>query len=279
MDAPIIDVRGVGKHFAQRRDSLKVVLEDVNLQVHPGEFVSLVGASGCGKTTLLRMVGGLVPYEPGTIHVSGDLVRSVPRRIGFVFQDAALLPWRTIEENVAIGLNEYRKSFSKQEARDRVSAQLELVGLSEYASYMPRQISGGMQQRAGLARALVGEPDVLLMDEPFGALDAFTRMRLQEELAAIVRRTEATTLFVTHDVDEAVFLSDRVAVMSTGPGTIREVVEIDLERPRLQRQELLGNQRASELRDRVLELVIGARAVPLTGIEATAAAAAVARSR
>jgi ABC-type nitrate/sulfonate/bicarbonate transport system ATPase subunit len=136
---------------------------------------------------------------------------------------------------------------------------------------MPRQISGGMQQRAGLARALVGDPAVLLMDEPFGALDAFTRMRLQEELAAIVRRTEGTTLFVTHDVDEAVFLSDRVAVMSTGPGTIREVVDIDLERPRLKRQELLGNQRASELRDRVLELVIGARAKTDT-IEATAAA-------
>jgi NitT/TauT family transport system ATP-binding protein len=273
MDEPIIDVRGVGKHFAQRRDSRKVVLEDVNLQVRPGEFVSLVGASGCGKTTLLRMVGGLVPYEPGTITVSGQFVDSVPRHIGFVFQDAALLPWRTIEENVAIGLNEYRKDHSKQEAKDRVAAQLELVGLAEYATYMPRQVSGGMQQRAGLARALVGEPDVLLMDEPFGALDAFTRMRLQEELAAIVRRTEATVLFVTHDVDEAVFLSDRVAVMSTGPGTIREIVDVDLERPRLERQELLGNQRASELRDRVLELVIGARAKPNT-VEAAAASRA-----
>jgi NitT/TauT family transport system ATP-binding protein len=258
----IIDIRGVGKHFAQRRDSRKVVLEDVNLQVHQGEFVSLVGASGCGKTTLLRMIGGLVPYEPGGIRVNGELVESVPRRIGFVFQDAALLPWRTIEQNVAAGLNEYRKSFSKQEARDRVAAQLELVGLTEFASYLPRQVSGGMQQRAGLARALVGEPDVLLMDEPFGALDAFTRMRLQEELADIVRRTSATTVFVTHDVDEAVFLSDRIAVMSIGPGTIREVVDVDLARPRLQRQELLGNRRASELRDRVLELVIGDRTVP-----------------
>jgi ABC-type nitrate/sulfonate/bicarbonate transport system ATPase subunit len=119
-----------------------------------------------------------------------------------------------------------------------------------------------MQQRAGLARALVGEPDVLLMDEPFGALDAFTRMRLQEELADIVRRTSATTVFVTHDVDEAVFLSDRIAVMSIGPGTIREVVDVDLPRPRLRRQELLGNLRASELRDRVLELVIGDRTAP-----------------
>ncbi|MDX6734027.1 MAG: sulfonate transport system ATP-binding protein, partial [Baekduia sp.] len=149
MDDAIIDIRGVGKHFAQRRDSRKVVLEDINLQVHAGEFVSLVGASGCGKTTLLRMIGGLVPYEPGAVRVNGELVDSVPRRIGFVFQDAALLPWRTIEENVAIGLNEYRKSFSKQEARDRVAAQVELVGLTEFASYLPRQVSGGRQQRAG----------------------------------------------------------------------------------------------------------------------------------
>jgi len=276
MADPVIDVQGVGKHFAQRRDSRKVVLEDVNLQVHQGEFVSLVGASGCGKTTLLRMVGGLVPYEPGTIHVGGVLVDSVPARVGFVFQEAALLPWRTIEENVAAGLNEYRRTVSKQEAKDRVAAQLELVGLAEYATYMPRQVSGGMQQRAGLARALVGEPDVLLMDEPFGALDAFTRMRLQEELASIVVRTNATTLFVTHDVDEAIFLSDRVAVMSIGPGQIREVVDIDLERPRVSRQELIGNPRAAELRDQVLELVIGARARPGT-IEAQAEAARAAR--
>jgi NitT/TauT family transport system ATP-binding protein len=273
MDAAIIDIAGVGKQYPQRRDSANVVLEDVNLQVHRGEFVSIVGASGCGKTTLLRMIGGLVPYEPGTIRVDGEVVKSVPRRIGFVFQDAALLPWKTIEENVAVGLNESRKTISKKDAKDRVAAQLELVGLARYASYLPRQTSGGMQQRAGLARALVGEPDVLLMDEPFGALDAFTRMRLQEELAAIVVRTEATTAFVTHDVDEAIFLSDRVAVMSTGPGSIAEIVTVDLPRPRLRRQDLLGNQRATELRDRVLELVIGERAAPAPHtIEAAAAA-------
>jgi NitT/TauT family transport system ATP-binding protein len=259
-DTAIIDVAGVGKHFAQRRDSRNVVLEDVNLQIREGEFVSVVGASGCGKTTLLRMIGGLVPYEPGAIHVNGELVRQIPKRIGFVFQDAALLPWRTIAENVAVGLNEYRGDMSKQDAKDRVTAQLELVGLTAYADYLPRQVSGGMQQRAGQARAQGGEPDVLLMDEPFGALDAFTRMRLQEELAAIVTRTSATTVFVTHDVDEAVFLSDRIAVMTIGPGTIRDVVAVDLPRPRLQRQDLLGNQRAAELRDRVLELVIGNRA-------------------
>ena len=265
MAGAMIEVRGVGKHYAQRSGTRSVVLENVNLQVENGEFVSLVGASGCGKTTLLRMISGLAPYDPGTVHVNGKLVKSVPPRVGFVFQDPALLPWRTIEQNVAVGLNEYRREISKQEARRRVQEQLELVGLADHGSYLPRQISGGMQQRAGLARALVGQPDVLLMDEPFGALDAFTRTRLQEELAVITRHTSATTVFVTHDVDEAVFLSDRVAVMSINPGSIREIVEIDLPRPRVDRRELFSNPAVAETRDHVLELVIGARARgPLT---------------
>jgi NitT/TauT family transport system ATP-binding protein len=266
-NAPVIEITGVGKHFAQRRGTRNVVLEDVNLEVRAGEFVSLVGASGCGKTTLLRMIAGLAPYQPGAIKVNGQVVRGIPPRIGFVFQDSALLPWRSIRENVAVGLNEVRGSLSREEARARVDARLDLVGLTDYADYLPRQVSGGMQQRTGLARALVGEPDVLLMDEPFGALDAFTRMRLQEELGAIVARTSATTVFVTHDVDEAVFLSDRIAVMSTGPGTIREVVPVDLPRPRTSREELLGNQQVAALRDHVLELVIGSRASRQAAVE------------
>ncbi len=260
-DTAVISVRGVGKHYSQRskKKSANVVLQNVSLDVLPGEFVSLVGASGCGKTTLLRMIGGLAPYYPGEISMNGKLVRGIPPRIGFVFQDSALLPWRTIAQNVAVGLNESRHGLTKERAKSKVAAALELVGLSEYADYLPRQVSGGMQQRAGLARALVGEPDVLLMDEPFGALDAFTRMRLQEELASIVVRTAATTVFVTHDVDEAVFLSDRIAVMSIGPGTIKEVIDVDIPRPRLRRSDLLDNRRASQLRDQVLRLVIGER--------------------
>lgn len=259
--APVIEVRNVGKHFSTRRRSLNVVLSGVALDVQPGEFVCIVGASGCGKTTLLRMIGGLAPYTEGEILVRGQPVRGVPPRIGFVFQNSALLPWRTIRENVRVGLNESRRDMSSAEARQRVDEKLELVGLTDYSDYLPAQVSGGMQQRAGLARAIVGEPDVLLMDEPFGAVDAFTRMRLQDELAAIVARTSATTVFVTHDVDEAVFLSDRVAVMGVNPGRITEVVEIDLPKPRLHRTELLGNVRAAELRDRILGLVIGGRAV------------------
>jgi NitT/TauT family transport system ATP-binding protein len=254
----VIKIDGVGKQFQQRRGSANVVLEDVNLEVRRGEFVSLVGASGCGKTTLLRMIAGLAQYYPGTIQVNGEVVRRVPPRVGFVFQDSALLPWKTVRENVAMGLNETWKSLSRAERKAKVDAQLELVGLSGYGEYLPRALSGGMRQRGGLARALVGEPDVLLMDEPFGAVDALTRMRLQEELAEIVARTSATVVFVTHDVDEAVFLADRVAVMSIRPGRIKQIVDVDIPRPRDRRLETESGRRATELRQLVLELVLGA---------------------
>jgi NitT/TauT family transport system ATP-binding protein len=250
-----IELIGVSKRYSLRRTSANVVLRDVNLTVRAGEFLSVVGASGCGKTTLIRMIAGLAPYSSGQIQVNGQLVTGVPKRLGFVFQDAALMPWRTVRANVAMGLNEI-KELDRHSARERVDTQLELVGLTAYADYYPAQLSGGMRQRAGLARALVSEPDLLLMDEPFGALDAFTRLRLQEELALLVSRTSMTTVFVTHDVDEAVFLSDRIVVMATAPGTIREIVDVDLPRPRLGRQGLLENPRATALRDHVLSLVI-----------------------
>jgi ABC-type nitrate/sulfonate/bicarbonate transport system ATPase subunit len=248
----MIEITAVGKHFQQRKGSLNVVLEDVNLTVRRGEFVSLVGQSGCGKTTLLRMIAGLAPYAPGEIRVKGELVTDVPPRIGFVFQNAALLPWKTVYQNVLLGLNETRRTMTREEKRSRAAQALELTGLADVGDYLPRQLSGGMQQRCGLARALVAEPDVLLMDEPFGAVDALTRIRLQEELAAIVERTEATVVFVTHDVEEAVFLADRVAVMTIGPGTIKEVIDVDLPRPRDRRSDVLG-----PLSEHVLELVLG----------------------
>ncbi|QRP48663.1 ABC transporter ATP-binding protein [Amycolatopsis sp. FDAARGOS 1241] len=249
-------VSRVGKRYSRRRGSANVTLRNVNLQIASGEFVSLVGASGCGKTTLIRMIAGLAPYSSGSITVDGAVVRGVPKRLGFVFQDAALMPWRTLRDNVVMGLNETGADLDRRTVQAKVAEKLALVGLTEYAGYYPRQLSGGMKQRAGLARALVSEPDLLLMDEPFGALDAFTRLRLQEELAAIVAGSNTTTVFVTHDVDEAVFLSDRIVVLTPSPGTVKEIVSVDLPKPRLRRQGLLDNRRAAELRDHVLRLVI-----------------------
>ena len=249
---PMIEIKGVGKQFAQKKGTANVVLKDVDLTIRRGEFVGLVGQSGCGKTTLLRMIAGLAPYDEGTLTVAGRAVTGVPPRIGFVFQAAALLPWKTVRQNVLLGLNETRHSLTKEEKEAKVQHQLEMTGLANYGDYLPRQHSGGMQQRCGLARALVSDPDVLLMDEPFGAVDALTRIRLQEELSAIVERTSATVVFVTHDVEEAVYLSDRVAVMTTGPGQIKEVVDVDLPRPRDRSPEVIA-----PIADRVLSRVLG----------------------
>jgi NitT/TauT family transport system ATP-binding protein len=251
-----IELTGVGKRYGPNSAKSSIAVRDVTFGVESGEFISLVGASGCGKTTLIRLIGGLVKCSRGSITVGGNVVKGVPPRLGFVFQDAALMPWRSARENVEMGLNEVRRTLTKAERKSKVNEVLDLVGLGAFADYYPRQMSGGMQQRTGLARALVSSPDLLLMDEPFGALDAFTRVRLQEELAGIVARTMTTTVFVTHDVDEAVFLSDRIVVMSTSPGRVKEILSVDLPRPRLRRQDLLDNPRATELRDHVLRLVL-----------------------
>jgi NitT/TauT family transport system ATP-binding protein len=231
---PIITISGVGKAYPPRKKKKKpnVVLEDVELQVRPGEFVSLVGASGCGKTTLLRMIGGLTSYFPGEIHVKGQLVRGIPPRIGFVFQDSALMPWRTVWQNVKVGLNERRREFSRQDINEKVDAALGLVGLLEYRDYLPRQISGGMQQRTGLARALVGEPDVLLMDEPFGALDAITRDVLHQELTRVWSEQKLSIVFVTHNVREAARLGQRVVLMGSRPGRVVREWQVDIPQPR-----------------------------------------------
>jgi ABC-type nitrate/sulfonate/bicarbonate transport system ATPase subunit len=250
-----IDVRDLTKRFPRPDDPRETltVLADVSLQVDDGTFVSLIGASGCGKTTLLRVMSGLVPYHEGTVRVNGQVVRGVPDSIGFVFQSPALLPWRTVRENLAFALKEQR--LSKTEMEERVAENLDLTNLAPFASYYPHMLSGGMQQRAGLARALVGDPGVLFMDEPLSALDAFTRRRLQQDIGDIIARLNATTVLVTHDVDEAIFFSDRIMVMGTAPGTIREVIEVPLPRPR-RHAELLGHPVATQVRDRVLGAVL-----------------------
>jgi ABC-type nitrate/sulfonate/bicarbonate transport system ATPase subunit len=251
-----IDVRHITKRFPRpdARGEDFVALADVSFTVRPGEFVSLIGASGCGKTTLLRMMSGLVPCDEGSIYLNGDLVRGVPPSIGFVFQEPALLPWRSLRDNLAFALEQ---TGHRREAVERLVAdKLRLTNLQEFATYYPHMLSGGMQQRAGLARALVGDPSVLFMDEPLSALDAFTRRRLQQDIGDIITGTHATTVLVTHDVDEAIIFSDSIIVMGSGPGSIRETFEVPLPRPR-RHADLLGNPLVAELRDRILGLVMG----------------------
>jgi ABC-type nitrate/sulfonate/bicarbonate transport system ATPase subunit len=256
MTSPCIAVHEVSKTYERpgRRGQGFTALTDVSLDVAEGEFVSLIGASGCGKTTLLRMISGLIPVSAGEIAIKGRRVDGVPDRIGFVFQEPALLPWRTVRDNLAFVLQ--RKKLAAAQIQGAIDDKLELTSLREFAGYYPQALSGGMQQRAGLARALVGDPDVLLMDEPLSALDAFTRRRLQEDIAEIIGAIGSTTILVTHDVDEAVFFSDRIVVMGTSPGSVREIVTVPLERPR-RHADLVGNPEAARVRDHVLSLVLG----------------------
>ena len=223
-------VEGLSKEFRTGGDRALRALDDVDLTVTPGQFVALTGKSGCGKTTLLRLVMGLDQPTEGRVELDGRAVTRPARDRAMVFQRAELLPWRTALRNVTYGME--IDGVPKDERLARAQEYLELVGLGEHAQLRPLQMSGGMQQRVGLARALAIDPEVLLMDEPFGALDAQTRESLQESLLDIHWRTRKTIVFVTHDLEEAVLLADRVVVMSPSPGRVREVIDVDIPRPR-----------------------------------------------
>ena len=229
----MLDVRNLSKVFFEQGDPRKpgfVALYDVSLSVRKNEFVSLLGPSGCGKTTLIRLVAGLLMPDRGEILLKGTAVTAPGRDRCMVFQNFGLLPWRTVLGNVEFGLE--IEGVRREERQAVARRYLDLVGLNDFEHYYPHQISGGMQQRVGIARALTKEPDILLMDEPFGAVDAQTREQLQEELLKIWAKTDTTVLFVTHSIDESIYLSDRVIVMQARPGRIRDEVPIDLPRPR-----------------------------------------------
>lgn len=232
----MIEIVGVSKRFETSRGSAHLALDAINLHIKEREFVSILGPSGCGKSTLLYMIGGFENCSEGSIHVQGkQVVQPGPDR-GPVFQEYALFPWKSVIDNVAYGMREQK--VPKKEAMERAKLWLEKVKLSDYASFYPSELSGGMKQRAAIARTLAYEPTVLLMDEPFGALDAQTKLSLQSELLLLWEQLQNTVVFVTHGVDEAVYLSDRVVVLTGSPGKILEIVDIDLPRPRI-RNELL----------------------------------------
>jgi NitT/TauT family transport system ATP-binding protein len=224
-----ISLKHLCKSFTKNRDVVQA-LDDFNLDVNQGEFVCLLGPSGCGKTTVLRIVAGLESASGGEVIVGGKKVASAGPDRGMVFQEFALFPWRTVRKNIEFGLEV--KGVPEGE-RSRISSQLiELVGLKGFEDAHPKELSGGMKQRVGIARALANEPAVLLMDEPFGSLDAQTRNLMQKELLRIWSATGKTILFVTHSVDEAVFLADRIVVMTARPGKVREDIPVGLPRPR-----------------------------------------------
>lgn len=231
-EATVVEIKDVGKVFGGARAQRVEALRDINLSIGGGEFVSLIGPSGCGKSTLLRLIGDLTSPTSGSVTVNGKPAHQarLDRDYGIVFQSPVLFDWRTVEKNVQLPLEVSGISRSERQAKAR--AMLELVDLSQFAGHRPWQLSGGMQQRVAIARAFALDPKILLMDEPFGALDEMTRERLNLELLRLWDRTGTTIVFVTHSIPEAVFLSTRVVVMSPRPGRISEIIEVDLPRQR-----------------------------------------------
>ncbi len=226
---PVIELRGVSKTY-RTRDGEVPSLRPIDFTVSDGEFVVIVGPSGCGKTTLLKMIAGLLPPSDGEIRVEGHTITKPHGGVGIVFQTAMLLPWRSVFRNVMMPVEV--KGLPKAQYEERAHALLKMVGLEGFEKKYPWQLSGGMQQRASICRALVHDPKIVLMDEPFGALDAMTREKMNVELQRIQRETKKTVLLITHSIPEAVFLADRVMVMSHRPGNIAAVYDVALRRPR-----------------------------------------------
>jgi NitT/TauT family transport system ATP-binding protein len=243
-----LTIRNLTKEFPVPGKESILALSNINLTVGDKEFVSVLGPSGCGKTTLLRIIAGLDSATSGSIELDGEIIAGPSPRMAMIFQEYSLYPWRTVRDNVTFGLEV--EDMKKAKAREVADQYLHLVGLDEFADRYPYELSGGMRQRVAVARALAIEPEILLMDEPFGALDAQTRNLLQKELLEIWEKTKKTIIFVTHSVDEAVFLADRLVVLTPRPGRICEIIPIDLIRPR--------NRTSTEfamLRRQVLDLI------------------------
>ena len=252
-----IRIRNLGKSFQDGDDPKSVVhaVHDFNLDIGESEFVCVVGPSGCGKTTLLRLIAGLVEPTTGEVRVRGTLLEGPGAERGYVFQSFALFPWRTVRRNIEFGLE--IKGLHKDEKRRISDHYIELVSLQGFEDSYPRELSGGMQQRVGLARALANEPEVLLMDEPFGSLDAQTRNLMQTELLKIQDRTHKTVVFVTHSVDESIFLADRVVVLTARPASVKAIFDVDLPRPRDRAGEEFSRIRHEVLEDLTEEVLKG----------------------
>jgi NitT/TauT family transport system ATP-binding protein len=245
----VLEVRNLCKVFSSLEATVSSVeaLKNINLTVNKGEFISIIGPSGCGKSTLFGMIGGLDESTSGEVFIEGEKVKGPHPSIGMVFQEESAFPWLTSLENVEFGLK--MAGMNKKERRAKARAIIEIVGLSEFENHYPGELSGGMKQRVAIARTLVMDPEIILMDEPFGALDEQTRVILGEELLRICDRIGATILFITHSISESVMLSDRVYVMSCRPGTFKKIIDVDIPRPRS--SSTLSTQRFGEITEEI----------------------------
>jgi NitT/TauT family transport system ATP-binding protein len=228
----VLEVRNLGKVYAANEVDIPSVeaLKNINLTINKGEFISIIGPSGCGKSTLFGVIGGLNDRTSGEVLIGGEKVKGPHPSIGMVFQEESVFPWLTSLENVEFGLK--MRGVNKKERQAKAKGMIELVGLSEFENHYPGELSGGMRQRVAIARTLVMDPEIILMDEPFGALDEQTRVILGEELLRVCERIRATILFITHSISESVMLSDRIYVMSCRPGTFKKIIDVDISRPR-----------------------------------------------
>jgi NitT/TauT family transport system ATP-binding protein len=250
----IVKVYGTGEEAV-------TALDGVSLDVDDSEFVSILGPSGCGKSTLLRIIDGLLEPTSGTVQIDGAEVTGSGQDRGMVFQSFNLFPWRTVRDNIEFGLEV--AGVDKDERRKTAQEYIDLVGLTDFGDSYPKELSGGMQQRVGLARALAIDPEILLMDEPFGALDAQTRELMQTELLKIWSKNQKTSVFITHDIEEAIFLSDRVVVLTDRPGRIHEIINVPFDRPRYGR-DLKADAKFGELRERIWDLLFEDTQQPAT---------------
>jgi len=240
----LLEIRGLYKLFSSEGKEMEA-LHNINLSIEENEFVCFIGPSGCGKTTLLRIIAGLEEPSSGTVTLAGDPIKGPGPERGMVFQEYSLFPWRTVLDNVAFGLELKGVPVAERQAKGR--QYLKMVGLERFEARYPHELSGGMKQRVAIARALVNDPLALLMDEPFGALDAQTRNIMQSELLRIWEEKRKTVVFVTHSVDEAIYLADRIVIMSARPGRIKDIIEISLPRPRNR-----TSSAVNQIRDRIL---------------------------
>lgn len=226
-----LNIKNVKKTFSLKTDEIEV-LRDINLHIEDGEFISIVGPSGCGKSTLLKIIAGLDDVTSGEIKINGkDVSETNSAEVGIIFQESRLFPWKTVEKNIAFGIAD--KNIPKEKRKSLIEEHINLIGLQGFEKALPGQLSGGMKQRVSIARTLINNPKILLLDEPFGALDAFTKINLQNEVLKIWEKEKSTMILVTHDIDEAIFLGTKVVVMSPKPGIIQKVIDIDLPRPRI----------------------------------------------